>query len=114
MLTEKLSYAGEYLDRGVQMWATSNGFLGSSINSSQGYTGNISALKANWKTFAARHNGGGNLLFADGHVAYFKWADVQLYVKPNPVPSTKPSPEYGDVYNANRPDLIWCPWGPCN
>jgi len=37
-----------------------------------------------------------------------------LNVKPTPVPSSKPSPEYGDFYNANRPDLIWCPWGPTN
>jgi prepilin-type N-terminal cleavage/methylation domain-containing protein/prepilin-type processing-associated H-X9-DG protein len=114
ILTEKIAYPGEYLDPTVQTWAAANGFLGSSINSSQGYTSKISQLKANWTTFAARHHGGGNLLFADGHVAFYEWTDVQLYVKPNPVPGTKPSPEYGDSYNANRPDMIWCPWGPTN
>jgi prepilin-type processing-associated H-X9-DG protein/prepilin-type N-terminal cleavage/methylation domain-containing protein len=114
VLVEKLSAPGEYLDPTIQRWAQQNGFLGSSINSTLGYTGKISQLKANWKTFAAIHNGGGNLLFADGHVAYYKWTDVQLNVKPNPVPTAKPGTEYGDYYNANRPDMIWCPWGPTN
>jgi prepilin-type processing-associated H-X9-DG protein/prepilin-type N-terminal cleavage/methylation domain-containing protein len=114
VLVEKISAPGEYLDPTIQRWAQQNGFLGSSINSSLGYTGKISQLKANWKTFSAIHNGGGNLLFADGHVAYFKWTDVQLNVKPSPVPASKPGTEYGDYYNANRPDMIWCPWGPTN
>jgi prepilin-type processing-associated H-X9-DG protein/prepilin-type N-terminal cleavage/methylation domain-containing protein len=114
LMAEKISYPGEYLDPGVQNWASNNGFLASTISRKEGYTGKISQLKANWKTFAARHNGGGNLLFADGHVAYYKWTDVQLLTKPNPVPAAKPSTVYGDFYNANRPDLIWCPWGPCN
>ncbi len=114
VLVEKISAPGEYLNPSIQAWAKNNGFLGSSINSTMGYTGKISQLKANWKTFAAMHNGGGNLLFADGHVAYYKWTDVQLFAKPNPVPSAKPAVTYGDIYNANRPDIIWCPWGPCN
>ena len=114
ILTEKIAYPGEYLNQSVQTWAASNGFLGSSINSALGYTSKISQLKANWTTFTTRHNGGGNLLFADGHVGFYRWTDVQLFVKPNPVPSAKPSPEYGDYYNANRPDMIWCPWGPTN
>jgi prepilin-type N-terminal cleavage/methylation domain-containing protein/prepilin-type processing-associated H-X9-DG protein len=114
VLCEKISAPGEYLDPSIQRWAQNNGFLGSSINSTMGYTGKISQLKANWKTFAATHFGGGNLLFADGHVAYYKWTDAQLFAKPNPVPTAKPSPEYGDDYNANRPEMIWCPWGPTN
>lgn len=114
LLCEKISFPGEYLRPEVQRWAKQNGFLASTINASVGYTSKIGNLKANWKTFAARHNGGGNLLFADGHVSFYKWVDVQMYVKPNPVPSAKPSSTLGDVYNANRPDVVWCPWGPCN
>jgi len=114
VMTEKLAVPGEYLDPSIQLWAAENGFLGANINSTIGYTGKISQLKANWKTFAARHNGGGNLLFADGHVAFYRWVDVQLATKPDPVPAAKPATEYGDQYNANRPDLIWCPWGPAN
>jgi len=114
IMVEKISYPGEYLNQSIQTWAANNGFLGSSVNNTQGYTGKIGQLKANWKTLAARHHGGGNLLFADGHVAYYKWTDAQLYVKPSPVPSAKPSPEYGDYYNANSSQLVWCPWGPTN
>jgi prepilin-type processing-associated H-X9-DG protein/prepilin-type N-terminal cleavage/methylation domain-containing protein len=113
VMCEKISYPGEYRDPRIQKWAAANGFLGSSINAS-GYTGQISTLKANWSNFAARHNGGGNLLFADGHVAFYQWTEVQLNAKPSPVPTAKPSPEFGDYYNANRPDMIWCPWGPTN
>jgi prepilin-type processing-associated H-X9-DG protein/prepilin-type N-terminal cleavage/methylation domain-containing protein len=113
VMCEKISYPGEYTSPSIQKWAAANGFLGSSIKST-GYTGQISTLKANWTNFAARHNGGGNLLFADGHVAFYQWTDVQLNAKPSPVPSSKPGTEYGDFYNANRPDMIWCPWGPTN
>jgi prepilin-type processing-associated H-X9-DG protein len=113
VMCEKICYPGEYRDRRIQTWAAANGFLGSSITPN-GYTGQISTLKANWTNFAARHNAGGNILFADGHVAFYQWTDVQLFVKPTPVPSQKPSPELGDYYNANRPDMIWCPWGPTN
>ena len=59
-------------------------------------------MKANWKRFAARHNGGGNLLFADGHVSYMKWVDAQIQ---NPLASP---------LDANRPGLIWNPFGPTN
>lgn len=111
VLVEKIGVPGEYLDRSIQTWVQSNGPLAPKINATTGYGGQISLLKANWKTFAGRHNGGGNLLFADGHVGYYKWTDVQLFVKPNPVGA---GTEYGGSYNANRPDMIWCPWGPCN
>ncbi len=113
VMCEKITYPGEYLNKKVQSWGVANGFLGSAITA-RGYNGQISTLKSNWSNFAARHNGGGNILFADGHVAFYQWTDVQLNAKPTPVPGSKPSPEYGDIYNANRPDVIWCPWGPCN
>ncbi len=104
ILCEKLSTPGEYLDPAVQRWAIANPTLATAINSSQGYTKKISQLKSNWKTFTTRHAGGGNLLFADGHVAYYRWSDVQVH--PTSIP--------GITVDANRPDVIWCPWGPCN
>lgn len=36
----------------------------------------LNRVKADWQRFAGRHNGGGNLLFADGHVAFFTMKDV--------------------------------------
>jgi prepilin-type processing-associated H-X9-DG protein len=113
IMSEKISYPGEYKDAKVQAWGAANGFLGSSVTPN-GYNGQISTLKSNWSNFATRHKGGGNILFADGHVGFYAWTDVQLNAKPTPVPGSKPSPEYGDYYNANRLDVIGCPWGLCN
>lgn len=115
VMMEKIASPGEYLDPGVRTWCAANGWLGTkSMNGTQGYTAGIAQLKANWKRFAARHNGGGSMLFADGHVSFYKWPEVQLFVKPNPVPSGKPGTVFGDQYNANRPDMIWNINGPCN
>jgi len=44
----------------------------------QGYLSNIGQAKADWRRFTTRHNHGGNLLFADGHVAEFGWLEVQF------------------------------------
>jgi hypothetical protein len=42
-----------------------------------GYTNNVGQPKANWKRFTTRHHGGGFLLFADGHVAWYGWGELQ-------------------------------------
>ena len=105
VMVEKLSYPGEYLDHNIQAWAAANPTEATSITA-QGYKGQLSTLKANWSNFAACHNGGGNLLFADGHVGFYKWTDVQ------PQPSTIAG--LSPAYDANQGDLIWCPWGPAN
>jgi prepilin-type processing-associated H-X9-DG protein/prepilin-type N-terminal cleavage/methylation domain-containing protein len=105
VMVEKLSYPGEYLDPSVQTWAAANPTLATNITT-QGYKGQISTLKANWSNFSAAHSGGGNILFADGHVSWFKWTAIQP--QPSAVPGLNPPDD------ANRPDLIWCPWGPAN
>ena len=55
--------------------------------------------KTTWNRFSARHRGGGNLLFADGHVAWFTFAE--LMNAPN-------AP--GDYNQPNK--VIWNPFGP--
>jgi prepilin-type processing-associated H-X9-DG protein/prepilin-type N-terminal cleavage/methylation domain-containing protein len=111
VLVEKIATPGEYLDPSIQRWVQNNGGFGGplakNIKPGIGYASKIAPLKANWTNFAARHNGGGNLLFADGHVAFYKWTDTQIPVTPASIADTAD-------YNANRPDMIWCPWGPCN
>lgn len=122
LLVEKIAYAGEYSVTGPG-WsiapAGQQAFPGQEVmnmeygalvgpipggNSAAGYLKNLTQLKANWKRFTTRHSGGGNLLFADGHVAWFSWQDVQ--------------PPYNGVagwgsQNANQPTkgLIWNPLG---
>jgi prepilin-type processing-associated H-X9-DG protein len=69
--------------------------LESKVNS----TRSLARLKCDRKRFAARHRDGGNLLFADGHVAHFTTAEVN---------------SLGNVQtgNFNQPGkLIWAPRG---
>ncbi len=74
--------------------------------SNQGYTNNIGQMKACWTRFTTRHRGGGYLLFADGHVAWYGWKEIQ------PVPTDPLRPTLS--MNANQPDkgLIWNPISP--
>jgi len=68
-----------------------------------GYKNDVSQLKANWKRFTTRHRKGGFLLFADGHVAWFSWQEIQPPINPsNPA-----------LIDANQPvkGLIWNPLG---
>ncbi len=41
------------------------------------YQGSIARGKTTWTRFAARHNGGGNILFVDGHVGQFTFKELQ-------------------------------------
>jgi prepilin-type N-terminal cleavage/methylation domain-containing protein len=69
----------------------------------QGYTSNIGQSKACNTRFTTRHRHGGFLLFADGHVAWFAWTQVQGLI----------DPMQHKVLDINRPDnhVIWCPYG---
>jgi prepilin-type processing-associated H-X9-DG protein len=55
---------------------------------------NIGSSHANTSKFSSRHNAGANLMFADGHVAWFKYT----YVCSNAV--TKAA-------DPGRPDIQW-------
>ena len=60
--------------------------------------------RADWKRFAARHNFGGHLLFADNHVAH----KINRDVITNAGGGTAATP--GSDWN--KPGLIWDPLGP--
>ena len=113
MMIEKISAPGEYFDSGIQRYLAEHASSGINYHiDGTGYNNGIGQLKANWKRFACRHNGGGNILFVDGHVQLYKWPDVQLNILPgNPAASLPNEPPGGD---ANRADLIWNPNGPTN
>jgi prepilin-type processing-associated H-X9-DG protein len=104
VMVEKISYAGEYLDPGVQRWAAQYPSFAKHVKPGIGYNSGIAQLKANWKRFAARHNGGGNILFADGHVSWYSWEDAQI-------PPGECQQANGGSGNANRAGMIWNPFG---
>jgi prepilin-type N-terminal cleavage/methylation domain-containing protein/prepilin-type processing-associated H-X9-DG protein len=60
--------------------------------------------KTAWTRMTGRHNAGGNLLFADGHVAYFTLS--QIWNAPN-------APN-GDFNQPGGLGVIWNPFGPAN
>jgi prepilin-type processing-associated H-X9-DG protein/prepilin-type N-terminal cleavage/methylation domain-containing protein len=72
-----------------------------------GFVGNVAQTKTDLTRFAVCHNGGGNVLFADGHVAWFKWSDVQ--VDPSQM---QPRWIVGvSDHNQNKAGIIWCALG---
>jgi prepilin-type N-terminal cleavage/methylation domain-containing protein len=113
MIVEKLGIPGEYKDPGVQRY---NAEYPSVYNHNapiilpDGYHNNIGQSKADYRRFAARHRGGGFLLFADGHVSWYAWTEVQI----------PPDHLTNGVYNANYTDanqpgkLRWSALGPVN
>jgi len=104
LMVEKLVNPAEYKDRAVQQFIAANPSVYSGLATTDGFISNIGQPKSNWKRFTTRHNGGGNLLFADGHVAYFKWRDTQIQRDQLPFSATS---------DANQPSrIIWSIAGP--
>jgi prepilin-type N-terminal cleavage/methylation domain-containing protein/prepilin-type processing-associated H-X9-DG protein len=52
------------------------------------YTDSLARGKTTYTRFAARHNKGGYILFADGHVGWFAWWDVNPYNPKYLIPGT--------------------------
>jgi prepilin-type processing-associated H-X9-DG protein/prepilin-type N-terminal cleavage/methylation domain-containing protein len=108
IMTEKIVNPGEYQDPGVQRWSNANPsvYINKGNMNSKGSLVNIAQPKADWTRFTARHNGGGNLLFADGHVQWYSWPQVQYPASQLPYTSNS---------NANQPGkMLWSAYGPVN
>ena len=111
LMLEKISNYTEYTNKSVQQWSIANpSVYGPSAADhpgwidATGFNENVQQSKADWTRFAVCHNSGGNILFADGHVAWFAWTDVQF------MPSQLP---WGNNSDINQPDkIVWCPLGP--
>ncbi|MDB5296779.1 MAG: hypothetical protein JWO31_2762 [Phycisphaerales bacterium] len=102
---EKIHNPSEYRDPAVQRFVAENPTVYAGLANASGFVSNVGQPKSNWKRFATRHNGGGNLLFADGHVGYYKWRDTQL-------PDSQ-LPYSAATSDANRCDsLVWSIAGP--
>jgi prepilin-type N-terminal cleavage/methylation domain-containing protein len=104
VMVEKMNNAGEYKDQAVQDYSKNvdptTGVYGTKIKP-DGYHNGLAQAKACWSRFTTKHRSGGHLLFADSHVSWFAWADVQI--------------QLDTPTDANRPGkIIWGAWGPTN
>lgn len=116
LMVEKISNRLEYKDPGVQEWVNTYGqsFYGPNgqdpggmVITSDGLTkSNVCQPKSDFTRFAVCHNGGGNILFADGHVAWYKWSQVQFDQSQLPFSSSSNA-------NVNQAGIMWCAIGPC-
>jgi prepilin-type processing-associated H-X9-DG protein/prepilin-type N-terminal cleavage/methylation domain-containing protein len=103
LMMERLEEGGEFAIPSVQQLARRcPGTIGQHIVAN-GYNSYICDPKGDPKRFTTRHAGGGNILFADGHVAWFSWVDAQGN------PPTGSASEY-DVNQYTT--MIWDPTGP--
>jgi len=115
LMVERLMIWGEYDQHAVQalgsrypntigklMQTPSNRYNGAPTGAN-GFMADESQLSADWARFTTRHNGGGNILFADGHVAWYGWPETQ-WQEPKKNPPT--------YYDFNQPAaMIWTPFG---
>ncbi|MFI5380339.1 MAG: DUF1559 domain-containing protein [Tepidisphaerales bacterium] len=107
LMTEKITNSGEYIDQSVQDYNAAYPMVYDGKITPQGYDNKLAQSKADFHRFTTRHRSGGHLLFADGHVAWFAWKDVQI--QPNQMP-----------YNSNTSDanqygkIRWSGMGPVN
>lgn len=99
LMAERLNEAGEYRVAPVQKWAAQYPATKAKINA-QGFNNNIAQMKADIKRFTTRHNNGGNILFADGHVEWFTWVQAQGNVTAKGM----------DINQYQT--MIWDPYGP--
>ena len=118
LMMERLNTPGEYSDKNVQLLSSKYpSSIGKNVQTPThtvsgvpakvyAYGNNIGQPKATWKRFAVRHNGGGNILFVDGHVEFFTWGQTQWQ---QPV---EPPPTYYDVNQYGK--LVWEPFGATN
>jgi prepilin-type N-terminal cleavage/methylation domain-containing protein/prepilin-type processing-associated H-X9-DG protein len=107
LFTEKIANPGEYKDQAVQQYNASYPLVYDGKITAQGLNNKIGQSKADFTRFTTRHNGGGNLLFADGHVALFKWRQAQI--QPAQMPYNV------NTSNANQPGVMrWSCLGPVN
>ncbi len=112
LMVEKIVNPGEYKLKAVQDFAKlyPTAYTGTTSGSDigpEGFVHNIGQSKASWRRFTTRHNGGGNLLFADGHVAWSSWKAAQI--QPSQMPYN------ANFSDANQPGkMIWSAYGPVN
>lgn len=105
LMVEKLMQAGEYTvaEEGNSA-GTYQGLPGSDFVGGV-YSKNVGQPKACWTRFSTRHRRGGYLLFADGHVAWFSWTQLQVL-------NSQEQRMNPGVANYNMPSITGVIWNP--
>lgn len=106
ILMDKIMLPGEYTIKPIQAMAntytrmqTTGTPAGITPN---GYGSDISQTLVDVKRLGARHNGGPNILFCDGHVELFTWVEAQG-------PNVNTGPTSWDINWPGR--IMWSPFG---
>jgi prepilin-type processing-associated H-X9-DG protein/prepilin-type N-terminal cleavage/methylation domain-containing protein len=106
ILMDKIMTPGEYTIQAIQTQKNNNTLMQKYYGVPGVTTGTTSALDlcqtlVDVKRLGARHSGGPNILFLDGHVEHFAWTEAQ-----------GPNVGNGD-WDINWPGrIIWSPFGP--
>ena len=106
ILMDRVMTPGEYTIKPIQQMAASYPAMDKYVTA-QGTstTLDLCQILTDVKRLGARHNGGANILFCDGHVDLISWAEGQ---GPNLNKNTG-----NDTWDINTPaKILWCPCGP--
>ncbi|MEM1027635.1 MAG: prepilin-type N-terminal cleavage/methylation domain-containing protein [Planctomycetota bacterium] len=74
------------------------------------YSRDLNRVKGDYQRFAARHDGGGHLLFADGHVERVDYLDALTQNDGNVDVENRGTIAGAGTFRMNRPDRIWAPY----
>lgn len=111
--TSKLGNAGETVLM-FEMRTVKQELISPAADPDPYYEYRLDQHKADWSRFAARHDDGGHVLFADGHIDRFLNAYAIAPVEEE-APGTGfsgPGGGTGPILNFNKRNLIWDPLGP--
>jgi prepilin-type processing-associated H-X9-DG protein len=106
-MVESLAFAYEDTDAVVQQWVSGvPTWVQTNTKVDQyGYTSNVSQSGADWTRLTCRHNHGGHILFADGHVSHYGWPEVQITQD-----QIARGPNLADWNQYGK--VVWSPFGP--
>jgi len=103
LLTERRMASGEVTAADNTFYQTQSG------QANRLTTRTLNRLKGDWQRFTTRHRQGGNVLFADGHVAWFPMREI---ITASVTFATAPAPAATNCDFDKPGSLQWNPFGP--
>ncbi len=106
VMLEKRMSVGELTRKMSDTYQAAMGYGPTAIADGRLGSRSLNRMKGDWQRFTGRHGGGGFLLFADGHVAFYTYTEILT-----------PGKGFGDEFQVdfNKPgEVIWDPFGRAN